>query len=541
MRQYWPWPIEEVFGRPVFTLLLAFLLPIVMGQLLAFLLLPRALPTQSEPDANRVASFRRAAFLIGIAQVYAAYGIGTMSLGPALDPSPWMSEAFGALAALLAFIGGGIGRLAEHRMPSHTPMALPRTWDVVTLRLRMAAYFMGPVVFFMLAHALPLHDARGVHWRGITLSLVVSMLGLMYGGLAMGVLTTALRRPDARVRALAERAAQREGLRLWSVWMLPTKTAGFANAAAIPWARSMIVTEQITKLLDDEELDAVLAHEAGHLSEPPWVWAARLGAAFVLIALLSVAMPLAFTFGASDLELGVFTAVGLVLALVVFVGVKKLARRMEERADAHATQHVGGEALGRALAKIHHAARAPLVTGKKRVHPDLYDRLEACGIAQGERPAPPNSRAGLAVALLVILAGVAGAWLAVDLTQLRPEDVSTTGHAAAWRRLHIDPWDARAVLALAWNARRQEDLERAEAYRAQAIELGVETYLALELRAELEATQGDCEAARATFDEALASRVIDPLLVSMELGGYTVPPALITDCGMGQSPSYGDW
>jgi hypothetical protein len=43
MLWYWPWPIEEVFGRPLFTLALAFLWPIVMGQVLAFLLLPRAL------------------------------------------------------------------------------------------------------------------------------------------------------------------------------------------------------------------------------------------------------------------------------------------------------------------------------------------------------------------------------------------------------------------------------------------------------------------------------------------------------------------
>lgn len=542
MRQYWPWPIEEVFGRPVFTLLLAFLIPIAMGQLLAFLLLPRTLEAESdEPDANRVASFRRAAFIVGVAQVYAAHGIGAMSLGPALNPSGWMMEAFGACAALLAFLGGGIGRLAEFRMPSRSPMELPRTRDVLLLRLRMAAYFAGPALVIALMQSIELTDASGLRWGAIALVVTLTMLGMMYGGLLSGVLTMALRRPDARVRAMAERAAKREGLRLWSVWLLPTKTTAFANAAAIPWARSMIVTERLTQMLDDDELDAVLAHEAGHLSEPPWVWVARLGAAFVAVLLLSIAMPLALEYGASDVEmLALALLLGVIVIGLLFLSIR-LARRMEIRADAHATKHVGGEALGRALSKLHHAARAPIVTGKKRVHPDLYDRLEACGIPQKERPAPPNSRAGLFVALLLIVAGLAGAWLAVDLTQLRPEDVSTTGHTAAWRRLHIDPWDARAVLALAWNARRQEDLERAEAYRAQAIELGVETYLALELRAELQATQGDCEAARATFDEALASRVIDPLLVSMELGGYTVPPALITDCGMGESPSYGDW
>ena len=539
MLWYWPWPIEEVFGRPLFTLALAFLWPIVMGQVLAFLLLPRALT--DEPDANRVASFRRACFVLGIAQLYAAYLIGSESLGPALAPTEGMRDAFGALAAVLAFIGGGIGRLAEHRMPSKTPLEVPRTRDVVMLRLRMAAYVGGPFIVMALARTIPLLDTHGVRWWAVALVTTLIMLGLMYGGLITGVLTMSLRRPDARVRALAERAAQREGFRLWSVWMLPTKSTGFANAAAIPWARSMIVTERITQLLDDEELDAVLAHEAGHLSEPPWVWVMRLGAAFVGVTLFSIAMPLALAYGAADDELLLFIALSALVILVVLLLVRRLARRMEERADAHAKQHVGGIPLGRALEKIHTAARVPVVTGKKRVHPDLYDRLAACGIEQGERPAPPNARAGLLTAIVVIIMGCAGAWLAMDLTHILPADVSTTGHTAAWRRLHIDPWDDRAVLALAWNARRQEDLERAEAYRQQAIALGVEEYLALELRAELQATSGDCDAARATFDQALASRVADPLEAVMELGGYTVPPALITECGMGQSPSYGDW
>lgn len=540
MYAYYPWPIEEVFGRPLFALALAFLWPIVMGQLLAFLLLPRTL--SDEPDANRVASFRRACFLLGIAQLYAAYVLGSASLGPALAPSEAMTDAFGALAALLAFIGGGIGRLAEFRMPSKTPMETPRTRDVVLLRLRMAAYIGGPLLVMALVRMIPITDAHGaLQWPAVTLVIALIMLGLMYGGLITGVLTTALRRPDARVRAMAERAAKREGLKLFSVWLLPTKTAGFANAAAIPWARSMIVTERITELLDDEELDAVLAHEAGHLSEPPWVWVMRLGAAFLAVTLLSVAMPLALGAGVDGVTLLAYTALAGAFILILLVLVRRLARRMEERADAHAKEHVGGIPLGRALEKIHHSARAPLVTGKKRVHPDLYDRLAACGIEQGERPNPPSTRAGLVTALLVLVVLAAGAWLATDLTQLRPEDVSTTGHTAAWRRLHIEPWDARAVLALAWNARRQEDLERAEAYRLQAYALGVEEYLALELQAELEATSGDCDAARATFDRALASRVADPLEAVMELGGYTVPPALITECGMGQSPSYGPW
>ena len=44
----------------------------------------------------------------------------------------------------------------------------------------------------------------------------------------------------------------------------------------IPWARTMVVTDRIVSILTPDELRAVLAHEAGHLSEGWSVIAARL-------------------------------------------------------------------------------------------------------------------------------------------------------------------------------------------------------------------------------------------------------------------------
>src|SRR6185436_748232 len=103
--------------------------------------------------------------------------------------------------------------------------------------------------------------------------------GVAYGGLAASVLLRALLPATADVQAIAREIAAREKTSLRLVLRLPTDGARFANAAAIPWARTMVVTDAAASLLTPDELRAVLAHEAGHLSESPFAALARLGVA----------------------------------------------------------------------------------------------------------------------------------------------------------------------------------------------------------------------------------------------------------------------
>jgi Zn-dependent protease with chaperone function len=538
MDAVYPWPLEEALARPALTLALAFLVPIATGRALALALLPRS-PAADDPDARaaRVAPFRAATFWTGLVQIQLAYAAGHTALGPALverEGSGWC-DAFGALAALLAFLGGGVARLVER--DGSAPAVRAR--DAIAVRLRLAAYFAGPLAAVGVAQRLPFVTERGIDGGWLALAAALVVVGILYGGLASAVLTTALRRPSERVRALAVRAAAREGVRLASVWRLPTGSFPFANAAAIPWARTMIVTDRLTEILDDEELDAVLAHEAGHLSEAPWVGLARVGAAAVLMVALALGPSLARALGLSDdAQLGALAALAAV-AIGLVVLVRDLARRMEVRADSHARAHVGPAALARALRKLHDDALAPSTTGKKRVHPDLHDRLAACGEAPPVRAEPPRTRAAALAGLALGAALAVLAWLAHELTALPAREAELASEAEAWRRLRVDPWDGSATLSLAWSARRREDLERAEAYATEALRLGVPAPQVLELEAELLAARGECARARETFERALAARVVDPLAASLELGGYRIPPTVLTECDLGRGVVWG--
>jgi Zn-dependent protease with chaperone function len=528
------WPIEEVLLRPILTLLLAALVPFATVRALRFLALPK-LPKDPESAARTLAPFRQGAFIVGLVQIQLSWAMGITALGPALVSSPDapLSIAFAAVCAITTFLAGGVARLVEGPTQPGTARAQ------VLLRLRMIPWFAGPVLASSACAALPMIalEADGPTLRPgmVLLSFVGTALGVAFGGPLLSVITTALRPATPEVRAIAARVAKREGVRLLAVLRLPTHGARFANAAALPWARTMVVTDYIVELLSEAELEAVLAHEAGHLSEGPWVVLGRLGTVIVLLFTLSTGVRLAeiVSPGLAPAMLGI----GVLIAVPILFAVRNLARRMEERADAHARENVSAEALGSALLKLHVDARMPLVTGRKRVHPDLYDRLVACGREMGPRPEPPPRWTGLLSGLLVSVALVALPILAEVLTPIAEADVPAATIDAARRRLRVDPWDANAMLATAWASRRDEDLERAEARAAEAMRLGASRADLMELEAELLAARHRCDEARARFEAALEQRARERFEAGMweplELGGYTLPPTLVRACGYG--------
>ena len=302
----------------------------------------------------------------------------------------------------------------------------------------------------------------------------------------------------------------------------------------------MIVTDRIVEMLEPDELRAVMAHEAGHLSEPAWVIALRIGAPATLFYVMAVVAPVLAPIApevAAGVAFGSLAAFGLGM-----FGWVRLARRMERRADARARETVGAEHLAAALTKIHDAARAGGSSGWGRVHPPLAERLEACGAKTEPVPAAGPERVGVAIGVLVaamMVGAAAGLW---RLTQIADDSVtSATEDGARWR-LRVDPWDENAMLAMAWAVRQGGHMERAQAWLDAAEEHGAPEPESLERRAELAASEGLCEEARALFDlslEAGARRRFeqDPF-GPLTLGDYHLPPTLVSECGGGDEPLY---
>ncbi len=522
-----PWPIEEVFFAPVLVLAMAALAPIASARSLYALLVGRG---ASDGDAGlaRLAQFRRAAFIVGLGQVWGAAVLAQASIGPALASTPW-SALLPPLAAMVAFCAGGVGRLVE----SDARMTRGAIAAAVTLRLRMLAFLAGPLVVIELAHRLPRVGADGaLRYEMLGLAMALIALGIAYGGLLSSVLLGALRRATDPVVAMAREVAAREGVRLVAVLRLPTSAGSrFANAAAFPWARTMVVTDRIVELLEPDELRAVLAHEAGHLSEPAWVGAARIAIATLLVWTLGIALPIAV---AASPEHGLALSAGaLAGALTMLVAWLRVARRLEHRADDRAIETVGGPPLASALSKLAALARAPSAsTGIFRTHPDLHDRLARCGVEVGPRPPRVSTRLGALVGVLVLIG--LGSVVALTERVTRVDDPAHTSEARAWWRLRVDAWDADAMLALGWSAARDGRAQTARAWHHESERVTGTRAETLELASEIAALEGECERAEALFDAALDERArrrfdADPF-APLPLGDYTLPPTLVREC-----------
>lgn len=106
-----------------------------------------------------------------------------------------------------------------------------------------------------------------------------------------------------------------------------------------------------------------------------------------LIVAVAAGIPLAGSYGPTA------ALAPLVLLLAAVMALRRIGRRMEERADRLARVQEGDSAVvyARALEKIYAANLIPVVLrGKRHVHPHLYDRLVAAGVPPAyPRPAPP--------------------------------------------------------------------------------------------------------------------------------------------------------
>jgi Zn-dependent protease with chaperone function len=230
-------------------------------------------------------------------------------------------------------------------------------------------------------------------------AVVFAASGLL-AGLPLLILLRVARRLDGARAARVREMAQRMDVRLRSAWVVPWPVA---NALALIYSGQIVFTERILELLDDEEFDAVTAHELGHVGEP---LSAKIGRGTVVVALslIMVATPWLSVLGWGG---------GAAVFLLVVVGallVRRVARRMEERADRMAAeQSIDPLVYASALEKLYEANLIPAVTGSKhRAHPDLWDRMIAAGAtpAYDKPAAPPKgaSRLGLLAFVVVLVA-----------------------------------------------------------------------------------------------------------------------------------------
>ena len=181
-----------------------------------------------------------------------------------------------------------------------------------------------------------------------------------------------------RAYEVVERLTQRQGLPMPKIYVLPTESPNAFATGRNPKHASVAVTHGILGLLNDEELEGVLAHELGHVKNRDILTssiAATLAGAITLIARMGYWAEI-FGFGGAggrrDRNGGAITAILMILVAPIAAMMIQLwiSRTREYEADATGAHLTGNPyALASALQKLEdYSKRVPLQATPSTAH-----------------------------------------------------------------------------------------------------------------------------------------------------------------------------
>jgi heat shock protein HtpX len=180
-----------------------------------------------------------------------------------------------------------------------------------------------------------------------------------------------------RVYSVVERMTQRIGLPMPKIYVIPTDSPNAFATGRNPSHASVAVTQGILDLLNDDELEGVLAHELGHVRNRDILIssiAATLAGAITMVARMGYWASLFGGMGGRDddrrggaLETLFMIMLAPVAAMLIQLAV---SRSREYQADATGAHFTGNPyALASALRKLdEYSRRRPLVASPSTAH-----------------------------------------------------------------------------------------------------------------------------------------------------------------------------
>jgi heat shock protein HtpX len=202
-----------------------------------------------------------------------------------------------------------------------------------------------------------------------------------------------------RAYEVVERLAAKDGIPMPKIYVIPTESPNAFATGRNPQHATVAVTHGILGLLDDEELEGVLAHELGHVKNRDILTSsivATLAGAITLIARMAYYAEL-FGLGgrgSRDRNGGALTALAMLILAPFAAMLIQLAisRSREYEADATGAHTTGNPyALARALQKIEdYSKRVPLQGTPSTAHLFIIAPLIGGGIGSLFSTHPPT-------------------------------------------------------------------------------------------------------------------------------------------------------
>jgi len=198
-----------------------------------------------------------------------------------------------------------------------------------------------------------------------------------------------------RIYSVVERLTQKANLPMPKLYVIPTDSPNAFATGRNPNHASVAVTQGILKLLDDEELEGVLAHELGHVRNRDILTssiAATLAGAITLLARMG------WWFGMSgdrnDRDRGGGILMLILAPLAAMLIQLWVSRTREYEADATGAGITHNPyALARALQKLDaYSKRVPLVASPSTAHLFIIQPLTAMSLGNLFSTHPPIAK-----------------------------------------------------------------------------------------------------------------------------------------------------
>lgn len=199
-----------------------------------------------------------------------------------------------------------------------------------------------------------------------------------------------------RVYQVVERLTQKAGLPMPKIYVLPTESPNAFATGRNPQHASVAVTQGILNLLNDDELEGVLAHELGHVNNRDILISSI---AATLAGAITFLSRFAFFFGGGDREErrgGGLAALALMILAPLAAMLIQLAvsRSREYHADETGAQLTGNPyALASALAKLDaFSKRVPLQASPSTAHLFIIQPLLGVNVGNLFSTHPPIAK-----------------------------------------------------------------------------------------------------------------------------------------------------
>jgi heat shock protein HtpX len=243
------------------------------------------------------------------------------------------------------------------------------------------AFLLTFMTLFLMFVGQAVGGQNGMIWA-LVIAAVMNFVSYFFSdkiALAMYRAQPVTREQLPRVYNVVERLTQRIGLPMPKIYLIPTPSPNAFATGRNPKHASVAVTQGVLELLDDEELEGVLAHELGHVRNRDILTssiAATLAGAITLLARFAYYANIfgGYGGGRDDRDRGSNPIVALLMLIFAPIAAMLIqlwvSRTREYAADESGAKFTGNPyALARALQKLDaYSKRVPMTASPSTAH-----------------------------------------------------------------------------------------------------------------------------------------------------------------------------